>query len=162
MTGLDLSGEEERSRSVARCFASLSMIGLDLSGEEERSRSSKLRSGYPPPFMGREERTLPAGRNPLRGSVFERNTQTAPLRQACACSGGVLPHIPFATDCQRESGLGRRPHCLVDCHSTTRSSVPFKRPRILRCIPDLGQASLAVTPVSLPLARWVRSQAHPV
>jgi hypothetical protein len=26
-------------------------------------------------------------------------------------------------------------------------------------IPDLGQASLAVTPVSLPLARWVRSQA---
>ncbi len=26
-------------------------------------------------------------------------------------------------------------------------------------IPDLGQASLTVTPVSLPLARWVRSQA---
>ena len=35
---------------------------------------------------------------PLRESVFDRNAQTVPLRQACACSGEVLPHILFATD----------------------------------------------------------------
>ena len=35
---------------------------------------------------------------PLRESVFDRNAQTVPLRQACACSGELLPHIPFATD----------------------------------------------------------------
>src|SRR6266851_8188660 len=126
-------------RSAIFCFASAkwyggrSLIKLDsCTKNAPHDLSQNRRSGYPPPFMGQEERTLPAGRNPLRGSVFERNTQTAPLRQACACSGGVLPHIPFATDCQRESGLGRRPQCLVDCHSTTRSSVPFKRPRIRR------------------------------
>src|SRR5712692_5837373 len=86
-------------RSAIFCFASAkwyggrSLIKLDsCTKNTPHDLSQNLRSGYPPPFMGREERTLHAGSLPLRGSVFERNTQTAPLRLACASIGHCCPY----------------------------------------------------------------------
>src|SRR5713226_3304291 len=110
--------------------------------------------------MGREERTLPAGSLPLRGSVFERNTQTAPLRLACASIGHCCPYslrhgLPEGKRIREASAMSGG---LPFDHSQFSSLQTASYPKI----PDLGQASLAVTPVSLPLARWVRSQAHPV
>ena len=35
---------------------------------------------------------------PLAGAAFDQSGNWFPLRQALACSGGLLLHIPFATD----------------------------------------------------------------
>ncbi len=62
-------------------------------------------------------------------------------------------YIPFAADHRRGDRLGRRPSRPVGCHAQV---IQLPSDALL---PELGQASLAVTLERFPLARAVCSQA---